>query len=344
MSRPTWRVGYHKPVKKNMSLSSLRLFASVALILGAIELATADVIHLQSGTTINGQIVKRSDKRVWVDIGAEVLSFDMEDVASIESTAAAVPLQVERDDLFHTVINPPTQSPKEHAKSIGPAVVKISTPGGLGSGVIIDKDGYAITNAHVVQGEQKLKATVWFPQPDGTLKRVDIDKVELIAVNNHLDLALVKIPSTKEGDFSFAPVQKDEQLDIGQAVFAIGNPLGLERTLTQGVISTTQRSFDGLTYIQMDCPINPGNSGGPLFNTRGEVIGITNMGLRGGESLGFAIPTRYVKDFVRNREAFAYDRSNPNSGHNYHDGPTRSKFDTESALLDESNAATTTAK
>lgn len=107
-----------------MSLSSLRLFASVALILGAIELATADVIHLQSGTTINGQIVKRSDKRVWVDIGSEVLSFDMEDVASIESTAAAVPLQVERDDLFHTVINPPTQSPKEHAKSIGPAVVK----------------------------------------------------------------------------------------------------------------------------------------------------------------------------------------------------------------------------
>ena len=61
------------------------------------------------------------------------------------------------------------------------------------------------------------------------------------------------------------------------------------------------------------------------------------MGTRGGESLGFAIPARYVKDFVRNREAFAYDRSNPNSGHNYHDGPTRSKFDTESALLDGSN-------
>ena len=342
--RPTWRVGYHKPVKKNMSLLSLRIFVSVAVLGVAFEFANADVIHLRSGSSVDGNIVKRSDKRVWVDIGSEVLSFDMEDVASIDAAAAAAPLKVERDDLFHTVINPPTQSPKEHAKSIGPAVVKISTPSGLGSGVIIDKDGHAITNAHVVQGEQKLKATVWFPQADGTLKRVDIDKVELIAVNNHLDLALVKIPSTKEGDFSFAPIQKDEQLDIGQAVFAIGNPLGLERTLTQGVISTTQRSFDGLTYIQMDCPINPGNSGGPLFNTRGEVIGITNMGLRGGESLGFAIPTRYVKDFVRNREAFAYDRSNPNSGHNYHDGPTRVKFDTPSELLDGSSASSTTAK
>jgi serine protease Do len=300
--------------------------------------AAADVVHLQSGTTVNGQIVKRSDKKVWIDVGSDVLAFDMEDVASIDSAEAA-PVKVERDDLFHTAINPPTRSPKEHARSIGPAVVKISTPSGLGSGVIIDKDGHAITNAHVVQGEQKLKATVWFPQSDGTLKRVEIDKVELIAVNNHLDLALVRIPQPKEGEFIFAPVQKEEQLDIGQAVFAIGNPLGLERTLTQGVISTTQRSFDGLTYIQTDCPINPGNSGGPLFNTRGEVIGITNMGVRGGEALGFAIPARYVKDFVRNREAFTYDRSNPNSGHNYHDGPTRSKFDTAPELLDSSGAA-----
>jgi serine protease Do len=327
-----------------MSLLSLRAFGSVTLLLGAVEFANADVIRLQSGSTVDGQIVKRSDKRVWVDIGSEVLSFDMEDVASIDATAAAAPVKVERDDLFHTAVNAPTQSPKEHARTIGPAVVKISTPSGLGSGVIIDKDGHAITNAHVVQGEQKLKATVWFPQSDGTLKRVEIDKVELIAVNNHLDLALVKIPPTKEGDFLFAPVQKEEQLDIGQSVFAIGNPLGLERTLTQGVISTTQRSFDGLTYIQTDCPINPGNSGGPLFNTRGEVIGITNMGIRGGESLGFAIPARYVKDFVRTREAFTYDRSTPNSGHNYHDGPTRSKFETPSELLDGSNAAATPAK
>lgn len=102
-----------------MSLLSPR-FASVALLGIALEFANADVIHLRSGSTVDGNIVKRSDKRVWVDIGAEVLSFDMEDVASIDATAATAPLKVERDDLFHTVINPPTQSPKEHAKVSAP--------------------------------------------------------------------------------------------------------------------------------------------------------------------------------------------------------------------------------
>jgi serine protease Do len=306
---------------------------SLALVAAAWP-AYADLVKLRSGSSIDGTVLKRTDKRLWVDIGPEVLSFDMEDVAAVESGAAPVAMKTEQVDLFHTATNLPTLSPKEHARILGPAVIKVSTPGGLGSGVIIDGDGHAITNAHVVQGEQKLKATVWFPQADGTLKRVEIDKVELVAVNNHLDLALVRIKHPDGKPFAYAPVQLEERLEIGQPVFAIGNPLGLERTLTQGVISTTQRDFDGLTYIQTDTPINPGNSGGPLFNTRGEVIGITNMGIRGGEALGFAIPSRYVKDFIRNREAFSYDRSNPNAGHNYHDGPTRSKFETPAELLD----------
>ena len=313
------------------------LNVACALALVAAGLASADIVTLKSGSRIDGTVLKRTDKRVWVDIGPEVLAFDMEDVQGVESAAAPAAARTEQVDLFHTATDLPTLSPKEHAKLLGPAVVKISTPSGLGSGVIIDKDGHAITNAHVVQGEQRLKATVWFPQADGTLKRVEIDNVELVAVNNHLDLALVRIPHPDRKDFAFAPVQREEKLEIGQPVFAIGNPLGLERTLTQGVISTTQRSFDGLTYIQTDTPINPGNSGGPLFNTRGEVIGITNMGIRGGEALGFAIPSRYVKDFIRNREAFSYDRNNPNSGHNYHDGPARSRFEVPSELLDGSS-------
>ncbi len=310
----------------------------LAALLVASGTAFGDVVSLKSGSKVDGAVLKRTDKRIWIDIGPEVLAFDMEDVAGVETAAAPVAARAEQVDLYHTASDLPTLSPKEHARILGPAVVKVSTPGGLGSGVIIDKEGHAITNAHVVQGEQKLKATVWFPQPDGTLQRVEIDKVELVAVNNHLDLALLKIPHPEGKDFTFAPVQREEKLEIGQPVFAIGNPLGLERTLTQGVISTTQRSFDGLTYIQTDTPINPGNSGGPLFNTRGEVIGITNMGIRGGEALGFAIPSRYVKDFIRNREAFAYERSNPNSGHNYHDGPARTDFGTPGELLDGSAA------
>lgn len=282
-----------------------------------------DQIRLKDGGEVRGEIVKRDERGVWIDVGPTVVRFDLDQVEEIVVQDGAGAVAVSSGTLYSTAVDPVERSPKEHARLIGPAVIKVSTPSGLGSGVVISPKGHAITNAHVVQNETALRATVWIPQEDGTLRRTDIDGVELIAVNNHLDLALVRIDHPDQGLFEFAPIQDLEKLEIGQPVFAIGNPLGLERTLTQGVISTTQRNFNGLTYIQTDTPINPGNSGGPLFNTRGEVIGITNMGILGGEALGFAIPARYVKDFVRNREAFAYDRSNPNSGHIYHDPPTR---------------------
>jgi serine protease Do len=282
-----------------------------------------DVVRLKDGGEVKGEIVKRDDRAVWVDVGPTVVRFDLDQVDEIVGGSGTSAVVVDDGTLFRIALEPAELSPKEHARLLGPAVIKVSTPSGLGSGVIISPDGHAITNAHVVQNETALRATVWFAQADGTLKRTDIDDVELVAVNNHLDLALVRITHPDGELFEFAPVQGPEKLDIGQPVFAIGNPLGLERTLTQGVISTTQRNFNGLTYIQTDTPINPGNSGGPLFNTRGEVIGITNMGILGGEALGFAIPARYVKDFVRNREAFTYDRSNPNSGHIYHLPPSR---------------------
>lgn len=309
---------------------------TAALVLGAG--ASADVVSLKSGYSVEGKVLKRTDQRVWIDVGPDVLEFRLDDVENLEIADEEDRSQVSQESLYIVARNLPELSPKEHAKRIGPAVIKVSTPSGLGSGVIVNPEGYAITNAHVVQGETALKATVWFPQGDGTLRRMIIDDVELIALNNHLDLALIRIKHPDEGQFDFAPVAEFEQLEIGQPVFAIGNPLGLERTLTQGVISTTQRSFDGLTYIQTDTPINPGNSGGPLFNTRGEVIGITNMMIRGGESLGFAIPARYVKDFVRNREAFAYDRDNPNSGHNYLAPPPRRSFEAPPQLRDASSA------
>jgi serine protease Do len=317
--------------------------AGISALLAALmlsSLAAADTITLKGGATIDGAVIKRTDRRIWIDVGATVLDFSMDDVDTVDSTNAAANVETKLDTLFSTAAGLADLPPREQARILGPAVIKVSTPGGLGSGVILSRDGYAITNAHVVQGETNLRATVWFAQADGTLKRTDIDNVELVAVNNHIDLALVKLKHPEGKDFLFAPVQDAEKLETGQSVFAIGNPLGLERTLTQGVISTTQRNFDGLTYIQTDTPINPGNSGGPLFNTKGEVIGITNMGIRGGEALGFAIPARYVKDFIRNREAFAYDKNNPNSGHNYQKPPTRTKDGAPPTLKDGSAAPT----
>ncbi|MCH7847919.1 MAG: trypsin-like peptidase domain-containing protein [Planctomycetes bacterium] len=311
--------------------SRMLLAAALAAVLS--NLAAGDVITLKNGAVIPGVILKRSDRRVWIDVGPEVLAFHVDDIDQIEIQDAAV-VDVEVGALFSTVANLPELSPKEQAKRVGPSVIKVATPSGIGSGVILNAQGYAITNAHVIQGETNLRVTAWFPQPDGTLQRVVIKDVQITAVNNHLDLALIKIPRQQEGDFSFALLEANEHLEVGQTVFAIGNPLGLERTMSQGVVSTRQRSFDGLTYIQTDAAINPGNSGGPLFNTRGEVVGITNMGILFGEGLNFAIPARYIKDFVRNREAFAYDKDNPNSGHHYQPPPPRKNFNVPPQLKD----------
>ena len=122
------------------------------------------------------------------------------------------------------------------------------------------------------------------------------------------------------------PLGDVERVKAGQPAFAIGNPLGLERTVSEGIVSTKKRSFRGILYIQTTAPINPGNSGGPLLNLRGEVIGVTNMKASFfTEGLGFAVPVNYVKDFLRNREAFAFDKDNPNTGFRYLPPPRRAE-------------------
>jgi serine protease Do len=319
-----------------------RTATAFALILAAT--ASADTVKLRSGAAISGTILKQTDRALWIDIGADVLEISMEQVDSVERQDAGSALTADDSRLFSTAKDLPTLPPKELAKSLGPAVIKVSSPGGLGSGVIISPDGHAITNAHVIQGEQSLRATVWFRQADGSLKRVEIDDVEIEAVSNSLDLALIRIKHPDGKPFQVAPMEMDDQVEAGQRVFAIGNPLGLERTLTEGVVSVPAMQLDGRAYIQTDTPINPGNSGGPLFNMRGEVVGITNMKITLGENVGFAIPARFVKDFVRHREAYAFNKNNPNSGHFYHPAPPRPAPGAPGELADGSSAPKPAAK
>ncbi len=313
------------------------LLTMLAATCAGVALADADLdrVTMTDGSTIEAPILKETDEALWLDLGHDVLQVPKDRIESIERAEVSDDADATEtaETLFRTVSSLPVRKPEDLAKRFGEAVIKVSTPGGLGSGFLIHPDGYAITNAHVIQGETKIKATV-FSQEQLDFRRDVIDDVEIIAVNNHLDLALIKLEHPEGKPFPTVYVQGAEKLSAGEGVFAIGSPLGLERTLSRGVVATTQRNFEGITYIQTTTAINPGNSGGPLFNDRGEVIGVTNMKIPFGEGLGFAIPARYVRDFVRNYDAFAYDRDNPNSGYSYDEPPTRRKF-TKPPMLDD---------
>jgi serine protease Do len=196
------------------------------------------------------------------------------------------------------------------------AVVKVLSPAGVGSGFFINEEGYLITNYHVIEKETKIEVTMFQKVKDGFEKK-SFKNVKIEAINPFLDLALLKVEDLGNTKVKYAYLGDIDKIKVGEKVFTIGNPLGLERTVTDGVISTVNRPFEGLVYIQTNADINPGNSGGPLFNLAGEVVGVTNMGYIFFGGLGFAIPVNYVKHFIENRDAFIYDKDNPNTGFRY---------------------------
>ncbi len=161
----------------------------------------------------------------------------------------------------------------------------------LGSGFIIDSDGYIITNNHVIADADKIKVKL----KDG--KEFD---AEIIGKDPTTDIALLKIKPNK--DLPTLTLGDSDTLEIGQWVVAIGNPFGLEDTVTAGIVSAKGRVIGAGPYddfIQTDASINPGNSGGPLINLKGEVVGInTAIIAGGGGGIGFAIPINMAKDIV----------------------------------------------
>jgi serine protease Do len=173
----------------------------------------------------------------------------------------------------------------------------------VGSGVIVDPDGYIITNAHVVEGAHRIQVALPLPMGDSggqvPIGKRRILEARLLGQHQETDLALLKVDET---DLPTLPLVS-QRPHVGQLVFAIGSPEGLQNSVTMGVISALARQADPskpLTYIQTDAPINPGNSGGPLVDMNGSVLGINTFILSqggGSEGLGFAIPTRVV-DFV----------------------------------------------
>jgi serine protease Do len=172
----------------------------------------------------------------------------------------------------------------------------------IGSGVIVDPTGYVITNAHVIEGAQRIRVVLPVPVSDSAIlepegKRRILD-AKVVGVHQESDLALLKVNAK---DLPTLPLGATRRVHQGQLVFAIGSPEGLQNTVTMGIVSSVARQADpnkAMVYIQTDAPINPGNSGGPLVDTDGFVVGINTFivtGSGGSEGLGFAIPARVVR-------------------------------------------------
>lgn len=181
------------------------------------------------------------------------------------------------------------------AVTINPYKIANRVSSVIGSGFIISDDGLVLTNSHVVFGRQVISVT---------LDNGQRAQAKLLGADPILDLAVLQIPAPHEGHPK-AALGDSDALRIGEEVVAIGNPLGLEQTLTRGLVSGVNRILPEspmsvmLPLIQTDAPINPGNSGGPLLNRCGEVIGINTLILAEAQNIGFAVPINIAKQVIQ---------------------------------------------
>jgi len=311
---------------------SLKQHLLLAALLGCgTAFLSADTIQLKDAAGITGKILAEKSDALVVDVGYTALVVPRSAIMGVtKAVAAGSASPVVTGGLaagqFYaaTTRSSAAREVSSLVKQIGEAVVQVKTPGGLGSGFFINEDGYLITNFHVIEGETEISVEVYH-QRDGQLERETYKQVKIIAINKFHDLALLQIEDKDAPKFKAVTLGSADALNVGEGVFAIGSPLGLERTVTQGILSTKTRQLEGELYLQTSAQINPGNSGGPLFNLAGEVVGVTNMKITFGEGLGFAIPVELVKSFLDHRDAFAYSTDNPNNPFRYLEPPSRTK-------------------
>ena len=183
--------------------------------------------------------------------------------------------------------------PQDLFELVADTVVSIKTKDGSGSGVVINRGGVAVTNRHVV--ETNNKALIGLKNGDKFIGKV-------IRSYSDIDLAFIKFDLAKSSLINSSLIFSSNdfnpccqrKLKVGEPVFAIGHPMGLDYTLTQGIISSTERTISSCRFIQIDVSINPGNSGGALYTAYGELAGINTMGYVNSEHLNFAIPVNEV--------------------------------------------------
>lgn len=278
-------------------------------------------LDLGNGCKLQGRVLRETEQAIFLDVGYDVLKVPVAAVVRREGVDGRSTGNVVRETLFSRA-ELPERSVAEGSKLYGEAVVKIEAAGGQGSGFVTHADGWIVTNFHVVEREVEVDVVVFSVGPNGFEPRT-IKKCRVDAVNPAMDLALVKMDPPKDLELKTVFVGDSNSMKVGDRVYAIGAPIGLDRTVSSGIISVANRTFQGRCHFQITVPINPGNSGGPLFNLRGEVVGVNSSGYTGFQGLNFAIQSKYVIDFLQNRDAFALDTTRSENGIHFLPAPQK---------------------
>ncbi len=312
--------------------SCIRFLATslaLALLAGAAPLAGDEAqgrvtVTLTGGARIDAELLRRTEDRVILDLGHDVISVPRSQVLDVRAHAGDdEPLLAEDGGIYSTgrlEAAPVSDLVNRH----GDSVFMVRTPAGLGSGFFISGEGHLITNYHVIEGQTDISVTLFLPTRRGYERR-ELKRVRILAMHPLRDLALLQIDREELGDHEISPltISSSPGVRVGDPVFAIGNPLGLERSVTQGIVSSTTRTIGHLRFIQTDASINPGNSGGPIFNARGEVVGVVCAGATFFQGLAFGIPAPDLIDFLDNWDAYLYDPFQPQNSITYLPPPYR---------------------
>jgi S1-C subfamily serine protease len=185
-------------------------------------------------------------------------------------------------------VAPRPLSPADIAQRALPAIVTIRTEHSLGTGFVLRKDGWIATNLHVIVDGPPVKVTLHGER--------EVDVVEVLAASVQHDLALVRVQAQ---DLPVVSLGDSDAMRAGDAVVAIGNPMGLENTVSNGLVSARRQVDHDTEVLQISAPIAPGSSGGPIFNDRGEVIGVATAVLLQGQNLNFGMPARYLTPLLK---------------------------------------------
>ncbi len=335
------------PATSRRRLWAGNLAGWLALACLAAPAAEMVTITLVGGGRVTAPLLRQSDEGVVLDLGHDVLQIPAKRVLDVrrEDDAAGQPAggTAERG-IFRTGRLEAREVPAL-VRRFGEAVVMIKNPGGLGTGFLVSREGHLVTNYHVVEKQTQLRVTMFrrvaggetataAKTGDGTgFEKVEFRRVKIIALQPLRDLALLQLdPAEADGRLPEPVVINDRNdLRVGDMVFAIGNPLGMERSVTQGIVSSTTRTIDQVRLIQTDAAINPGNSGGPIFNARGEVVAVACAGAAVFDGLAFGIPASELIDFLVHRDSYLFDESQPQNGVTYLPPPYRPSAAAEAA-------------